>query len=703
MFQPIVTANSEQLKIGLWFLALCLLHFTEPAIAAGTGTLLMLQNPANTSPRIVSMWGGGGSEQIVMKSDGSVWDWGDNQEGELGNGTTSNADLPLQVLGPGGAGYLAPVAAIQGGELHNTALKADGTVWAWGFNEYGQLGDGSTNWGVSTNLSTTPVQVYGLTNVKSLGGRGYHTLALETNGTVWAWGRNEYGELGIGAAFDSGNNGFGQATNIPVQVIGLTNPASLSAGGFFSLALMSNGTVMAWGQNNYGQCGNGSNNNCLLPVPVAGLTNVAAISGGWEAALVLESNGTVRAWGLNGNGELGDGTTNNRFAPVPVIGLSNIVSAWEGDENSMALRADGTVWKWGENQFGELGNGTLDDGTIPHPTPQQVPGLSNIVVAVCRDYHNICIQNNGNVWVWGDNRGGGCGNFTTNSILSPILMPGLVTNNLIPYQDAFESYSNGFSLVGTNYWTSDNPDSAVVVATNYPYSGMYPISGPQEQALSINGTVTNLFQPAFYTNVWVDLIVQGNPLAGPPPVPGDASFAVCVLTNGNLAVWNCTNPPAPGNGWTELQDVPSLAGQIFRLTIGVNYTPDANGIFYYCVYVNGVASANPEVWYAAADASQPWFGQLVASGNFLMDDLVVSAADPFGAVRPAGLPNLVITYAGNSVTISWPDTGSYALQQNNSLSGSGWTVSGYSISTANGTNSITVSPPAGDLFFRLKQ
>ena len=334
-------------SIGWRLLALCLLALAMPATAA-TGTLLILQNPTNSSPRIVSMWGGGGSEQIVMKSDGTVWDWGDNQDGELGNGTTNNADLPLQVLGPGGVGYLAPVAAIQGGELHNTALKSNGTVWAWGLNSYGQLGDGSTNWGNYTNMSTTPVQVYGLTKF-CLWAAGAITPSLwSPTARVWAWGRNEYGELGIGVAFDSGNNGYGQGTNIPVQVIGLTNPASLSAGGFFSLALMSNGTVMAWGQNNYGQCGNGADDQSLLPTPVLGLSNVAAISGGWEATLALLSNGTVMSWGLNGNGELGDGTTNNRYSPVQVIGLSNIISVWEGDENSMALRADGTVWKWGK-------------------------------------------------------------------------------------------------------------------------------------------------------------------------------------------------------------------------------------------------------------------------------------------------------------------------------------------------------------------
>ena len=144
-----MTARGSVSGRRLYFRSLALFGFCalESALAGGNGTLLILQNPTNSSPRIVSMWGGGGSEQIVMKSDGTVWDWGCNAEGELGNGTTNNADLPLQVLGPGGAGYLAPVAAIQGGELHNTALKANGTVWAWGINKYGQLGDGSTNWG----------------------------------------------------------------------------------------------------------------------------------------------------------------------------------------------------------------------------------------------------------------------------------------------------------------------------------------------------------------------------------------------------------------------------------------------------------------------------------------------------------------------------------------------------------------------------
>jgi alpha-tubulin suppressor-like RCC1 family protein len=648
---------------SVWCLVMASLLPLESRAAGGNGTLLILQNPTNSSPRIVSMWGGGGSEQIVMKSDGTVWDWGFNSSGQLGNGTTNNADLPVQVLGPGGVGLLAPVAAVQGGEQHNTALKANGTVWSWGNNKYGQLGDGSTNWGANTSWSTTPVQVQGLTNVKSLGGRGYHTLALKTDGTVWAWGRDEFGELGNGAVINTGYNGTNQGTNIPLQVIGLTNPASLSAGGFFSLALMSNGTVMAWGENDQGQCGNGSNaTSCLVPTPVLGLTNVAAISGGWEATLALLSNGTVMSWGLNGNGELGDGTTNSRYSPVQVIGLSNIVSVWEGDQNSMALRADGTVWKWGENQFGEQGNGTFDDGTIAHPIAQPVPGLSNIVVAVCRDYHDICIQNNGGVWVWGDNRAGGCGDFTGNSVLSPRLMPGFVTNNTIPYADSFESYTGGASIVGTNFWSAPNPANAVVVATNYSYNSLYPIPGPHQYALGVNGIVTNQFCPSFYSNLWVDMILQANPPTNPLQALTNCSFAIAVAPDGHFAVWNCTNPPAAGNGWTELQDTPVATNQFCRVTIEPCYTPDANGIFYYSVWVNGVPSTNPAARYAAADSSQPWFGQIVASGNFILDDLVVGTNKSFyalqtsasaygGSVSPSG-PLIVVPGSTNTFLIA---------------------------------------------------
>jgi len=601
--------------------------FAFSALVAADETLVMLKNPTNSAPRITSLWGGGGSEQIVMKSDSTVWAWGYNSFGQVGNGTTNESCVPAQVLGPGGVGYLAPVATIMGGEQHNFALKPDGTVWAWGMNFFGQLGDGSTNWGVFGDYSATPVKVTNLTSIVSLGGRGYHSLALKSDGTVWAWGHNLYGQLGIGVT--------SAGTNVPVQVIGLTNPASIIGAGFSSFALMPDGTVRAWGEGTYGQCGDGAGVNRSLPVQVAGLSNVTAISGGWWNIMALKSDGTVWAWGSNGSGEVGDGTTIQRNVPVQVTTLgTNAVSVWAGDGNSMALLSDGTVWKWGANQYGEQGDGTSD--TNAHPVPQKVPSLSNVAVAVCRDYHDICIKRDGTIWVWGDNRWGGCGDLSGNSVLIPRLMPGLVSNNVIPCSDSFESRANGFSMIGTNSWYADTAAMAVVTTNNYTntYTGTFPIAGPHQMALQINGSATNRFCPSFYTNVWVDVILEckywTNTVLPTADTVTNSQFALCITTNRHLAVWNCTNAPTRGNGWTELLDTDVGSNQYCRITIKADYSTSAPS--YYSVWLNGIASITPKARYTTADASQPWFSDIVGQGRFCVDDLMVGTNKPFSAI-----------------------------------------------------------------------
>ena len=377
---------------------------------AVVGVLILAMPLVALCADVVAIWGGARGT-VVRKSDGTVWTWGANFGGKLGVGLASTnlsrVLVPTEVHGAGDVGLLYSVNAIMGGEIHNVALKSDGTVWAWGANAFGVLGNGSTN------EAHTPVQVSGLRSVTALGGRGYHTLAIESDGSVWGWGWNSAGELG---------NGTTNATTVPVKVVGLTNPAMVSAGYKFSIALMPDGTVFQWGHGRV-------IGNSYTPVQTPGLSNIIAISAGWDQALALKSDHTVWAWGLNNYGEIGDHSTISRTNPVQVTSLSNIVAVSGGDWHSSALGSDGTVWTWGRNDAGQLGYGTTNGA--PHSDPARIlldnslAGFSNIVMLAARDWHNIAVKADDSVWQWGANDQGQCGDNTTADRWRPVQVAGL--------------------------------------------------------------------------------------------------------------------------------------------------------------------------------------------------------------------------------------------------------------------------------------
>ncbi len=304
----------------------------------------------------------GGTFGLALSSDGTVWSWGSNGAGQLGDGTTTYRTTPVQVTG------LSGVIAVSAGIDHSLALRSDGTVWAWGANRYGQLGIGATS-----SAQLTPVQVSGLTGITKISAGGLFSLALRSDGTVWAWGYNASGELGNGTTADS---------DIPVQATGLFRVVSIAAGADSSLAIRTDvktGTsaVWAWGSNSAGQIGDGTLTDRIVPKRVNGIgtAGFVGVAVGDGFALALRSDGSVWAWGADGYGQLG-------LAPqvtavtIPVLSIaagSGITALAAGVNHALALRSDGTVLAWGNNSYGELGDGS----TAAVSGPVQVAGLSN--------------------------------------------------------------------------------------------------------------------------------------------------------------------------------------------------------------------------------------------------------------------------------------------------------------------------------------
>jgi alpha-tubulin suppressor-like RCC1 family protein len=238
-------------------------------------------------------------------------------------------------------------------------------------------------------------------------------------GTVAAWGDNAYGQLGDGTTTER---------STPATVPGLTDLVAVAAGDLHSLAIRTDGTVAAWGENFYGQLGDGTTTNRSTPITVTGLTDVTAVAAGDFHSLAVRTDGTVAAWGLNlgfdaigGGGQLGDGTTTNRSTPITVTGLTDVVAIAAGDRHSLALRGDGTVAAWGANADGQLGDGTSTRGA----TPVTVTGLTAVVAVAAGGHHSLVLRTDGTVAAWGANADGQLGDGTTTRRATAATVAGL--------------------------------------------------------------------------------------------------------------------------------------------------------------------------------------------------------------------------------------------------------------------------------------
>ncbi len=340
-----------------------------------------------------------------------VASWGFNSDGDLGDGTTTDRSRYGDISALGN-----DMVQVSAGYYFGLALRGDGTVWAWGSNGSGQLGDGTTT------SRSTPVRVTGLTGVTQVAAGGAFSLALRSDGTVWAWGGNGIGQLGHGTTSDH--------ELAPVQVTGLTGVTKISAGAGFSLALRSNGTVWAWGDNRYGELGNGTTVSSSVPVKVAGLSYATGIAAGYDAAVATQTNGisaisSVWTWGGNSSGQLGDGTLTGHSTPERVAGINNVYFAGvtAGLWTAAVLGTDGSVWSWGNDTAGQLGNAPASS---PVTRPVNTIAAGSRITQLSAGWgHMLALRSDGTVLAWGSNTGGQLGIGSTVPVAGPVQVTGL--------------------------------------------------------------------------------------------------------------------------------------------------------------------------------------------------------------------------------------------------------------------------------------
>jgi alpha-tubulin suppressor-like RCC1 family protein len=316
----------------------------------------------------------GSSHSLGLRANGTLWAWGNNGNGQIGNNivTTVFISSPVSVVG----GFTDWIQA-SAGNIFSLGVRANGTLWAWGNNVNGQVGD-------NTNVQkSSPVSVVGgFTDWIQASAGGNHSLGVRANGTLWAWGSNANGVLGDNTIVNKSS---------PVSVVGgFTDWVQVSADAH-SLGLRSNGTLWSWGAGSFGRLGDNTIVNKSSPVSVVGgFVDWIQASAGSTHSLGLRANGTIWAWGGGGDGRLGDNTTISKSSPVSIVGgFTDWVQASARGDHSLGVRANGTLWAWGTNSLGRLGDNTI----IARSSPVSVVGgFTDWVQASAGTFHNLGLR-----------------------------------------------------------------------------------------------------------------------------------------------------------------------------------------------------------------------------------------------------------------------------------------------------------------------
>ncbi len=376
------------MKIVFPFLGIALFSIV-PLISCGGST-------SPSSSQTTAQWAcvsAGEVHTLAIKTDGTLWAWGNNYYGQLGDGTAVDKNTPTQI------GTDTNWAVISAGGIYSLAVKTDGTLWAWGNNWNGRLGDGTE---VQKNA---PVRIGTDTDWSSVTaaiGLGGHSFALKRDGSLWGWGWNVAGQVGDGTTVDKLS---------PVQISANGQWAVISAGWSHTVALKTNGTLWAWGSNHGGQLGDGTTDFKAIPTQIGTDTNWGHASAGGHYTLGVKNDGTLWGWGFD-QGPLGSGGINNITSPLQIGSDTNwaFVSAGAASRQVnpiiAAIKTNGTLWAWGDNRYGQIGDGTFIDKDVP----VQIGSDTNWRTVSAGGDHMAALKPNSTLWLWGSNVYGELGN-----------------------------------------------------------------------------------------------------------------------------------------------------------------------------------------------------------------------------------------------------------------------------------------------------
>jgi len=309
-------------------------------------------------------------------SDNTLWTWGFNV-------ITSSSIYSYNPLKK-----MDNVIAISSNHLHAMAITANGNLWAWGHNHHGELGSGVI--GNRDEYVHEPIRV--MRGVVAVSAGAYYTMAVKADGSLWGWGKNDFGQLGNGAIIN--HDGY-VPESVPSPIYVMSDVTAVSAGVNHTMAIKTDGSLWGWGANWRGQLGDGTTICHTNPVHL--MDNVTAVSVGYLHTLVICADGNLWTWGGNYSGQLGHGDIESHYSYNPKMIMSDVIAISAGHEHSTAITADGTLWVWGDNWRGQLGNVHL----ARNHTPAKI--MDDVIAVSAGSRHTTAIRADGSLWEWGDN------------------------------------------------------------------------------------------------------------------------------------------------------------------------------------------------------------------------------------------------------------------------------------------------------------